>query len=92
MVADLSDEQRRVLESVIGQPLEDDQVVHWAVTTADPKRIAEAKVAARARLKSTFARVRRNLDKQGISQAEWTATVDEAVQNARSRPDECESS
>src|SRR5487761_1422700 len=47
-VADLSDEQRRLLESVIGQPLRRDQVVHWAITTAGRQPTAEEKAAARA--------------------------------------------
>lgn len=42
MVAELSDEQRRVLESVIGQSLEDDQVVHWSITTDGRQSTAEA--------------------------------------------------
>lgn len=83
-VADLSDEQRRVLESVIGQPLEDDQIVHWAITTAG-RHAAEEKAAARARLEGTFANVRRHLDEKGISQAEWQAAVNEAVQHVRSQ-------
>jgi hypothetical protein len=91
-VADLSDEQRRLLESVIGQPLRSDQVVHWTVTTAEREAAADQKATARARLESTFAKVRRHLDEKGISQAEWNAAVDEAVQQVRSQRDECESS
>lgn len=45
IVAELSDEQRRVLESVIGQSLEDDQVVHWSITTDGRQSTAEAKAA-----------------------------------------------
>lgn len=45
VVAELSHEQRRVLESVIGQSLEDDQVVHWSITTDATQSIAEAKAA-----------------------------------------------
>ena len=89
-VADLSDEQRRVLESVIGQPLRRDQVLHWAITTAEPQTAAEEKAAARNRLQNTFAKVRRHLDEKGVSQAEWDAAVDDAVQHARSQHDECE--
>ncbi|HQU45781.1 MAG TPA: hypothetical protein PK867_23405 [Pirellulales bacterium] len=91
-VADLSDEQRRVLESVIGQPLRNDQVVHWSIAPAERQPTAEEKAAARARLEGTFAKVRRNLDQKGVSQAEWDAAADEAVQHVRLQPDECESS
>lgn len=91
-VADLSDDQRRVLESVIGQPLHRDQVLHWAISTAGPQTAAEKRTAARDRLQDTFAKVRRHLDEKGVSQAEWDAAVDDAVQHVRSQHDECESS
>ena len=91
-VADLSDEQRRVLESVIGQPLANDQVVHWEVTTLARRPTAADKARALAGLEATFAEVRRHLDEKGVSQAEWDAAVDEAVQHVRSQHDECESS
>lgn len=86
-MADLSDEQRRVLESVIGQPLSNGQVVHWVVTTS-----ARDRNAARHGLERTLAKLRRNLDEKGVSQSEWNDAVDEAVQQVRVQGDECESS
>lgn len=88
-VAELSDEQHRVLESVIGQPLHGDQVVHWTMTTALRQSTADEKVAARERLAATFAKIRQHLDETGVSQPEWHAAVDDAVQDVRSQ---CESS
>jgi hypothetical protein len=91
-VADLSDEQRRVLESVIGQPLANDQVVYWSIATPVRTPSAADRARAIAGLEATFAKVRRNLDEKGVSQAEWEAAVDEAVQHVRSEHDQCESS
>ena len=91
-VADLSDEQRRVLESVLGQPLANNEVVHWSITTSGRQPTAADKARALAGLEATFAKVRRNLDEKGVSQAEWEAAVDEAVQHVRSQSDQCGSS
>jgi hypothetical protein len=88
-VADLSDEQRRVLESVIGQPLANDQVVYWSIATPGRTPSAADRTRALAGLEATFAKVRRNLDEKGISQAEWEAAVDDAVQAVRSQRDQC---
>jgi hypothetical protein len=87
-VADLSDEQRRVLESVIGQPLRSDQIVHWAITTPGRQPTTADKARALAGLEAVFAKVDRNLDAKGVSEAEWNAVVDEPVRSVRSRPDE----
>lgn len=90
-VADLSDEQRRVLESVIGQTLTSDQVVHWAITKAPRQPTAADKARALAGLEAIFTKIDRNLDEKGVSQAEWEAAVDEAVEHVRSQRDQCES-
>jgi hypothetical protein len=87
-VIDLSDEQRRMLESLIGQPLQNDQVVHWAITTAGRQPTAADKERAIAGLKDIFSKVDRHLAEKHIDQAEWEAAVDEAVQSVRSRFDE----
>lgn len=84
-VADLSDEQRRVLESVIGRPLEDDQVLHWILTTPGRQPTAADKARARAGLEAIFAKVDRHLRDNQIDQAEWEAAVDEAVRNVRAQ-------
>ncbi|MGH7134930.1 MAG: hypothetical protein ACREHD_04275 [Pirellulales bacterium] len=84
----MSDEQRRVLESVIGQPLANDQVVHWSITTTGRQPTAADRARARSGLGSIFEKVDRNLDEKGVSQAEWEAVVDEAVRTVRSQRDE----
>lgn len=45
VVAELCDEQRRLVAAMIGQSLEDDQVVHWSITTDRRQSTAEAKAA-----------------------------------------------
>ncbi|HET6883521.1 MAG TPA: hypothetical protein VFI31_25440 [Pirellulales bacterium] len=87
-VANLSDEQRRVLESVIGQPLASNQVVHWSITTSGRQPTAADRASARAGLEAIFEKVDRHLDEKGVSEAEWEAVVDEAVRSVRSQRDE----
>ena len=55
-VADLSAEQRRVVESLIGLPLSADQVVCWAVMSPDRTPTSADKVQARAGLQELFAK------------------------------------
>lgn len=74
-VTDLSDEQRRVLESVIGQPLANDQVVHWSITTSRRQPTAADRARARSGLECIFEKVDRNLDEKGVSQAEWERSL-----------------
>ncbi|HJT32354.1 MAG TPA: hypothetical protein VJ783_09955 [Pirellulales bacterium] len=87
-VADLSDEQRRILESVIGQPLQSDQTVHWFVASPGRQPTAADRAAARSGLERVFSKVDRYLDQNHIEQAEWEATVDEAIRHVRSQPNE----
>ena len=87
-VADLSDEQRRVLESVIGQPLRSNDVVHWIITTPGRHPTAEDKARARAGLEAIFAKVDRHLRENQVDQAEWEAALDEAVRNVRAQSHE----
>lgn len=86
-VTDLSDDQRRVLESLIGQPLAKNQIVHWAITTAPRQPTAADRARAVTGLEAIFAKVERNLDENGVSQLEWEAAVDEAVRQVRSQCD-----
>lgn len=87
-VADLSDEQRRVLESVIGCSLETNQVVHWLVTSPGRQPTAADRAAARTGLELIFSKVDRHLEQNQIDQTQWEAAVDEAVRYTRSQPDE----
>jgi hypothetical protein len=86
-VADLSDEQRRMLESLIGQELRRDQVLYWLVVSPGHEPSPTDKAQARAGLHKIFARVDRRFDEQGTSPDEFTAAVDEAVRHVRSQPD-----
>jgi hypothetical protein len=66
--------------------------VHWAVTKAPRQPTAADEARALAGLKTIFAKVERKLDEKGVTQAEWDAAVDEAVEHVRSQRSECESS
>lgn len=85
-VADLSAEQRRVLESVIGQPLEDDQVLHWFLSRSGRQPTPRDKTIARAGLEGIFAKVDEHLAASGIREDQFNTAVDEAVDSCRSRP------
>ena len=82
-VADLSEEQRKTVESLIGQPLHSDQEVQWVVVSRGKVPTAEDKARARAGLERISAKVSRNLEEQGISPEEFGEVVDEAVRHVR---------
>lgn len=69
-VAELSDEQRRVLESVIGQPLQCGQIVHWFVASPVRQPTAADRAAARSGLERVFSKVDRHLDQNQVEQTE----------------------
>jgi hypothetical protein len=85
-VADLSDDQRHVLESLIGQPLHRDQVLYWVVMSPGREPTAADKAQARAGLQAIFDKVDQHFIEQGISPDEFAAEVDEAVRHVRSQP------
>lgn len=86
-VADLSDEQRKLLESLIGLPLEPQQVLYWVVVNPGKAPAEVDKARARDGLQELFAKADRRADEQGVSPAEFGAAVDEAVRQVRSRPE-----
>ncbi len=85
-VADLSDEQRRLLESLIGQELQRDQVLYWLVVSPSHYPTAADKARSRAGLQAIFEKVDRHVADQGISSEEFASAVDEAVRHVRSQP------
>jgi hypothetical protein len=87
-VADLSDEQRQLLESLTGLRLEPDQVLYWVVVNRGKEPAQIDKSGARAGLQELFVKVDRHADAQGASPDDFGAAVDEAVQHVRSRPQE----
>lgn len=87
-VADLSDDQRRVLESLIGQELRPNQVLYWVVANPGQEPTSDEKARARAGLTKVFEKVDHNLAENGTTGEEMRSAIDEAVQHVRSHPDE----
>ncbi len=84
-VADLSDEQRKTVEALIGQPLRSDQVLYWIVMNPGREPTAADKAKARAGLQNLFAKVDRQIDAEGTTPEQFEAAVDEAVRHVRSQ-------
>jgi len=87
-VVDLSDDQRTVLEALIGQQLRRDQVLYWLVASPGREPTSEEKAQSRSGLQAIFDKIDRRLVEQGTSPEEFASAVDEAVKHVRSQPDE----
>ncbi|HEV7224477.1 MAG TPA: hypothetical protein VGN42_17345 [Pirellulales bacterium] len=87
-VVDLSDDQRTVLETLIGQQLRRDQVLYWLVVSPGREPTSEEKAKARSGLQDIFDKVDRHLAEQGTSAEEFASAIDEAVKHVRSQPHE----
>ena len=85
-VADLSDDQRQLLETLIGQPLHRDQVLYWVVMSPGREPTTTDKAEASAGLQAIFDKVDRHAVEQGFSPDEFASAVDEAVRHVRSQP------
>jgi hypothetical protein len=86
-VADLSEDQRKLLESLIGQPLGADEVVYWVVMRPGRTPTTADKARALAGMQELFAKADRHFQEQGTTADEFDAAVDEAVRHVRSQPD-----
>ena len=84
-VADLSDEQRRVLESLIGQPLLENQVLYWILMTVGGQPTAADKAQAPRACKNCSVKSIAMLLNWGSVRRKFEVAVDEAVRHARSR-------
>ncbi|HUY36836.1 MAG TPA: hypothetical protein VMV69_29220 [Pirellulales bacterium] len=85
-VADLSDDQRQLLELLIGQPLRRDQVLYWVVMSPGREPTTADKAQARAGLQAIFDKVDRHVVEQRISPDVFASAVDEAVRHVRWQP------
>jgi hypothetical protein len=86
-VADLSEDQRKLLELLIGQPLSAEEVVYWVVVRPGRAPTAADKARARAGMQELFAKADQRAAEQGISGEGFEAAVDEAVRHVRSQSD-----
>lgn len=87
-VADLSDDQRKVVESLIGQQLRREQVLYWLVVSPGREPTSSEKAEARSGLQELFKKVDHRFAEQGSTEDEFGLAVDEAVKHIRSQPDE----
>ena len=82
-VAELTDEQRRVVESLTGLSLLPEQVVYWVVATPGLPPSSVAKAAARAGLQELFDKVDHHMSHEGVDPGEYFEAVDEAIADIR---------
>ena len=85
-VADLSNEERQLLESLIGQQLRHDQVLYWLVVSPGHEPTKTDKAQSRAGLEGIFKKVDSHVADRGISPEVFASAVDEAVRHVRSQP------
>jgi hypothetical protein len=86
-VADMSEDQRKLLESLIGQPLSAEEVVYWVVMRPGRAPASADKARARAGMQELFANSDQHAAKQGTTGEEFETAVDEAVRHVRSQSD-----
>jgi hypothetical protein len=84
-LAELSDDQRRVVESLMGHPLESDDMVLLVVGQPSRDPTSDEKAEARAGLQRIFERIDRYGRDHNISPDEADAAIDAAVREIRSR-------
>lgn len=85
-VRDLEAANRRSLESLLGQPLsEDEQVIIRVVAVSKPTDAAR-KQAAFLRLREISEEAARSRESQGVSSEEVDRIIDEAIEEIRRTP------
>jgi hypothetical protein len=75
--------EKRSLESLVGRQLEDNQQVFIMSYTPGVVPGDEARAAAMAGLSQTWEKVERHMQKHGVTEEEFGAGVDEAVEQVR---------
>ncbi len=86
-VADLSEDERKLLESLIGQPLSAEEVVYWVVMRPGRTPVAVEKARARAGIQELFAKADQHAAERRTTPEEFETAVDEEVRHVRSQPD-----
>jgi hypothetical protein len=84
-VADLSAAQRQAVESMVGHPLQGEDMVFLVVMRPGHEPNSQDKAHARARLEKVFEQVDRYGDEHNVSPEEADAAIDAAVDDVRSR-------
>ena len=83
--ADLSSEQRHVVEAMLGHPLNGDDMVFLVVMRSGHQPTSQDKAHARARLEKIFEQIDQHGDEHDVSPEEADAAIDAAVRDVRSR-------
>jgi hypothetical protein len=83
--ADLSSEQRHVVETMVGHPLSGEDMVFLVVMRPGHQPTSDDKAHARARLEKVFEQIDRHGDEHNVSPEEADAAIDAAVRDVRSR-------
>ena len=84
-VKDLQDNGKRWLENVLGQHLKENQQVFIMVFTPGVEPDEATRRQALANVKQTMTQVEKNLTEQGVTEDEFNAAVDEAMEDVRPR-------
>ena len=84
-VKDLQDSGKRWLENVLGQHLKESQQVFIMVFTPGVEPDEATRRQALASVKQTMTQVEKNLAEGGVSDDEFDAAVDEAMEDVRRR-------
>lgn len=84
-VKDLQDSGKRWLEDVLGQNLKESQQVFIMVFTPGVEPDEATRRQALAGVERTMAEVEQNLTEQSVTDEEFDATVDEAMEDVRRR-------
>lgn len=84
-VNDLPEPERRSLENLLGFPLDANQQVFVMVLAAGKSPDKETRRAAAESIRRTMAEVDQNRGKNGVSDEELDAAIDEAMHHVRPR-------
>lgn len=84
-VKDLQDGGKRWLENVLGQHLKESQQVFIMVFTPGIEPDEASRRQALASVKQTMTQVEKNLAEQGVTDEEFNAAADEAMEDVRRR-------
>jgi hypothetical protein len=83
--ADLSSSQREVIESIVGRPLDAQDMVFLAIFRAGQEPAIDEKARARAGLEQVFRQIDHFGQGRGIDPDEADAAIDEAARDVRHR-------
>ena len=76
-------QQKRSLEDLVGRELLDNQQVFILAFTPGVAPTGQARAEAMVGIEKTWAKVDRHMQEQGVTEEEFDAAVDEAVQHVR---------